>query len=78
MNISENLHTLAAFIENAYLCDNFDFSNIENLSDAKAAKDELQSFVNSVHFLNEMNKLFNRFEREFQIAEIERKVNETV
>ena len=78
MNISENLHTLAAFIENAYLCDTFDFSNVENLSDAKAAKDELHSFVNSVHFLNEMNKLFSRFERELQIAEIKRGSNETV
>ena len=73
MKISENLHALAAFIENAYLMDAYDFSNVKNLSDAKQAADELKNFVNSVNFLNEFNALHSRCCRELQVEELKRK-----
>ena len=68
MKISEKLTAVLNFIEFMNL-EWSESTTIDGLKSELSKIDEIQNFINSVDFLNEMNKLFNH-ERRIIEAEI--------
>ena len=70
MNLSERMNALAQFLVNVQCVD---FTQIDDLTDAKIALDELRQFVNSVDFFNEFSAICNRFQNGLRAEDLKRK-----
>lgn len=70
MNLSERMGVFAQFLVNVQCVD---FGQIDDLTDAKNALDELRQFVNSADFLNEFSAICNRFQNGLRAEDLKRK-----
>ena len=70
MNLSERMNALAQFLVNVQCVD---FTQIDDLTDAKMALDEMRQFVNSVDFLNEFSAICSRFQNGLRAEDLKRK-----
>lgn len=69
--ISEKMNEFLIILQNAkYGFDDIDI-NINELDLFKNELNELNQFINSVQFLNEWKKIFNKLNRKIEIMEIE-------
>lgn len=69
MNLSERMKEIAQFLVNVQCVD---FTQIDDLDDAKMALNELRQFVNGVDFLNEFSAICSRFQNGLHAEDLRR------
>lgn len=73
MNISEKMGAFSAFMAEVYGIADFDFSRTTDLDGTEELLNQINNFVNSAAFLNEITVILNRALRKIQAEKLQRK-----